>query len=378
MELERVFMNYNRITDIHPSTFRNTWKLKHVQLSGININSIHPETFNHNWELEILFLNRNSISYIHPSTIRNNSELYQLEIAENKIFSINPDTFIHNRKLKYLLLQQNNIKEISKSLFCGLQKLNELDFSNNNIEELNPLVFHQTSNLKLLNLAQNIIRSFNFELCFPVNSNSDSSSPTSQLVYLNLSSNRLTTLDVASVKWLNQTTAVIDLTANAWNCVCSVLLEVWRGLKHKLTLHCASPRQLQGKAWDVMEEFCSQVVEDMNKKSNTSSEPVSPRTEPKEESGVNTEKEGPSVVTTILIVTGVLLVCAVGGGLILAKVVKRRRNREETPEYCDVYDLRASYVSIHSYAEIVAGPSHVTDQSYADVGKRASYISVQS
>jgi hypothetical protein len=88
--------------------------------------------------------------------------------------------------------------------------------------------------------------------------------------------------------------------------------------------------------------------------------------------------EGPSIVTTTLIVAGVLLVCGIGGGLILAKLMKRLRKRQKTPEYCDVYAPRSSYVSVHSYAEIVAGPSHVTDESYADVGERPSYITVQS
>jgi hypothetical protein len=185
--------------------------------------------------------------------------------------------------------------------------------------------------------------------------NSDRSTPTFQLEYLNLSSNRLTTLDVASVKWLNQTTAVIDLTANPWSCDCSVLLEVWRGLKHKLTLHCASPRQLEGKSWDLIEGFCSLFVED------------------KPNSG-----GGSSVLTTTLIVTGVLLICAIGGGLILIKVLKRRRNNQKTPEYCDVYAPSASHITVHSYVEVVAGYSHVTDPSYADVGKRPSYITVLS
>jgi hypothetical protein len=116
------------------------------------------------------------------------------------------------------------------------------------------------------------------------------------------------------------------------------------------------------------------MPEDMKKISNTSSEAFSPGTGRKEESGVNTKNGGPSVVTTTLIVTGVLLVCAVGGGLILAKVVKSQK----TPEYCDVYAPRASHISLHSYEEIVLGPTHVTDQSYADAGKRPSYISVQS
>jgi hypothetical protein len=206
--------------------------------------------------------------------------------------------------------------------------------------------------LKHLNLAQNKIQFFNFELYFPMNSNSDSSKPTFQLDYLNISSNRLTTLDFASMKWLHQTTTVTDLTANPWNCDCSVLLEVWRGLKHKLTLYCASPEQLQGKSWDVIEEFCCLVG-------------------------------GHSVVTTTLIVTGVLLVCAILGGIILMQVVKRRRNKQKKPEYDDVYPPRASYVSIPSYAEVGEGPSDVSVQSYTDVDSDSrnatgySYVAVQ-
>jgi len=179
------------------------------------------------------------------------------------------------------------------------------------------------------------------------------------------------------MKWLNQTTAVTDLKANPWNCGCSVLLEVWRGSKHKLTLHCASPRELQGKSWDEMEVFCCEVTKDMNCKSNTSSEAtedmnyksntsienVSSSTENEDENEVGAKAGGLSVVTTTLIVTGVLLVCAIGGGTFLVKLVKRRRNKQKTPEYCDVYAPRASYVSV---------------EPYADVGKRPSYISVQS
>ena len=160
-----------------------------------------------------------------------------MDISRNKITLINPDTFIYNRELAFLYLQGNNITEISNISFRGLEQLEKLDLSNNDIEEMNPLVFHNTftstdrqnhqwSKMKYLNLAQNKIRSFNFELYFPVNSYSDRYSPTFRLDYLNVSSNRLTTLDVTLMKWLNQTTTVTDLTENPWNCDCSMLLEV--------------------------------------------------------------------------------------------------------------------------------------------------------
>jgi hypothetical protein len=87
---------------------------------------------------------------------------------------------------------------------------------------------------------------------------------------------------------------------------------------------------------------------------------------------------GPSVVNTTLIVICVLLVCAVGGSITSAKMVKGRRNKPKTPEYCDVYPPRASHISLHSYEEIDVGPSLVTAESYVDVGKRPSYITVLS
>ena len=237
VELNSVNFKGNSITDIHPSTFRNNRRVYFVNLSGNKIISIDPESFSENRNLQIVQLENNSISDVHPSAFRNNSRLRHLDISRNKISSLNPDTFIHNNNLRVLNLQENNIIEISNSSFRGLEELEILDLSNNNIEELNPITFHniltstnrqnnQPSNLKHVNLAQNMIRSFNFELYFPMNSNSDTPNPTFKLQYLNLSSNRLTTLDVASVNWLNQTTAVTDLTANPWNCDCSVLLEV--------------------------------------------------------------------------------------------------------------------------------------------------------
>jgi len=147
-----------------------------------------------------------------------------LDISRNKITLINPDTFIHNRELKLLPLQGENITEISKSSFRGLENLEILEISNNNIEELKSLEFHQTFNLKHTNLAQKKIRSFNFELYFSMGSNYDISNPPFQIGYLNVSSNGLTTLDVASMKWLYHTTTVTDLIGNPWNCDCSVLI----------------------------------------------------------------------------------------------------------------------------------------------------------
>jgi hypothetical protein len=132
-----------------------------------------------------------------------------------------------------------------------------------------------------------------------------------------------------------------------------------------------------------MEVLCSQTAEDMNYKSNTSFEAVSLSTEHKDESEISAKVGGSSAVTTTLIVIGVLLVCAIGGGIILVRGVKRRRNRQKTPEYCDVYAPRTSYVSIQSYVEVGAVSPNVSVQSYTDVDSDSrnatgySYVAVQ-
>ena len=344
--LQKPSLSRNGITFILQSTFqKNVW-LNYINVNFNKLTSLDPDLFKNNVELVVVSLSYNRITDIHRSTFRNNNRLRHLDISGNKITLINPDTFIHNRELTFLYLQRNNIQKSATHHFADSNNWKSWTFRITTLRNwilLYPQHFIQYKPTKSPSVeaetpqpASKYDTAFNFEFYFPMIGNSGRSTPTFQLDYLNVSSNRLTTLDVASVKWLIQTTAVTDLTPNPWNCDCSLLLEVWRGLKHKLTLHCASPRELQGNSWDVIEKFCSLVG-------------------------------GPSVVTITLILIGVLLVCAIDGGIILVIVVKRRRNKPKTPEYCDVHASRASYVSIHSNAEIGARPSYVAVQSYTDV-----------
>jgi len=75
-------------------------------------------------------------------------------------------------------------------------------------------------------------------------------------VSLNVSSNRLDSLDATSVRWLKHTAAVTDLSRNPWNCECSAVGEAWRELRHKLTLNCASTEDRRGRTWDEIGTVC--------------------------------------------------------------------------------------------------------------------------
>jgi hypothetical protein len=267
-----------------------------------------------------------------------------------------------------------------------------MDLSNNNIEALNPLVFeplsistnrynHQVSKLKHLNLAQNKIRSFNFELYFPSSTNSRPSGPTYELVSLNVSSNRLDSLDPASIRWLKHTATVTDLSGNPWKCECSVLGEAWRELRHKLTVKCASPEDRRGRTWDVMEEdLCPNGhifaklsgTDNTNLKTSFTNRCSTAETDgtakyPENDNPttnnvfINDRNGTSSLMSTILIVIGVLSGCVlIAGGIILVVLVKKLRDSSNAFQNSNIYTPGASY-------------PHVPSESLTDLNSECDY-----
>ena len=66
-----------------------------------------------------------------------------------------------------------------------------------------------------------------FEI-FPISS----LDPTLELLSMNVSSNRLDSLDDGSVMWLKDTATVTDPAGNPWKCEFSALGEAWRKMRH--------------------------------------------------------------------------------------------------------------------------------------------------
>ena len=56
--------------------------------------------------------------------------------------------------------------------------------------------------------------------------------PKLELLSMNVSSNRLDSLDDASVMWLKDTATVTDPAGNPWKCEGTVLGEAWREMRH--------------------------------------------------------------------------------------------------------------------------------------------------
>jgi len=313
---------------------------------------------------------------------------------------LGPDLFTDCTNLRWLDLSGNNVSEISTSIFRGLEQLEQLDLSNNNIHELNPLVFepfsistnrhnHEVFKLKHLNLAHNKIRFFNFELYFSSSKNSGTSDPAYGLVSLNVSSNRLESLDAASVGWLKHTAAVTDLSGNPWKCECSALGEAWWELRHKLTVNCASSEDRTGRTWDVIEDLCPSThifakfsstdnphlkTAGMNQSSTAereSSEEFTKSDKPTTNSLFTSDGNGnSSLMTTTLIVTGVLSGCIFFFGcIILVALVKKLRDNWNGPQNSKVYTPETSYVQVSSVSlsDLNSNRDYANEHAYETV-----------
>ena len=188
-------------------------------------------------------------------------------------------------------------------------------WNNNNIVEFNPLVFEIFS-----------ISSFD---------------PTLELLSMNVSSNRLESLDDASVMWLKDTATVTDPSGNPWKCECTALGEAWRELRHKLTLNCVSPEDRRGRTWDVLEEdLCPDRIKSMeptaSDKPNASSDATP---------NINTDTD--TALSTSLIIAAVVSVACF---LVVVYVISLQlrntlRRRSEVPGHKGSYVLVTERVS---------------------------------
>jgi hypothetical protein len=346
-------MSGTKITSLEPLIFHSNIKLKRLLLGNNNIAYINPSLLLQGINVTYLDISGNRIIAFDTSAFRNQTHLHTLILSDNKLQHLGSRLFTDCCSLRKLCLSGNNISDISDSSFYGLEQLEHLDLSNNNIEKLSPLVFQQmisdghggdcVSKLKHLNLAGNKIRCFNLREYLPLNSDIESECITFKLLFLNLSSNRMESLHSASVKWLDQSAARIDLAGNPWRCECAVLREAWRELHDKLTLFCASPRHLVGKTWDVIEILCPETntdgeLCDIDHKAKKSATAHSLTTET---AGLE-QNEGNdmyiSLARTLLIVNGVILVCALlGAGFILVRHVKKLKTLSGGSEYSHVH-----------------------------------------
>ena len=153
--LERLYLNFIKITEIKPETFENLPKLKILSLSYSNIVEINSKSFYKLPLLEELILEGNNITEIKPQTFTNLPKLKILNLSHNEnLTTLSPEAF-NLPELEKLNLTSTRITEIKPGTFSNLPKLETLDISWVFIEEIQPGTFKNLPKLKTLDLSYN-------------------------------------------------------------------------------------------------------------------------------------------------------------------------------------------------------------------------------
>jgi Leucine-rich repeat (LRR) protein len=177
-------MHLNDITQIELRTFEDLNKLKYLNLDSNQISTLKNIQFNS--KLEKLSICFNLITNLNEL---NSSSLKYLNVSNNRLQEIDfKNTFLPN--LEYLDLSQNRLISIKNESFLNMDKLKHLNLSHNKLDLEsgfnNISYFYGQSLLGTLDLSFNEIKYLDSNRTFQY---------LNSLKYLNLSNNRLNSLD---------------------------------------------------------------------------------------------------------------------------------------------------------------------------------------
>ncbi len=186
------------ISSIQPGLFKRLTFLKSLNINNNEIGgTIKYDTFDGLTSLEILDICNNSVSLTNPGNFTNLISLRELHLHNNHISLLNSSDF--PTSLKLLNLSRNNITTLYQSGSFPTF-LTSLNLGLNILSSIQPGQFENTS-LSELNLSVNHIEYGNFNSFISLTS-------------LNLSHNRITTIDSVIVDKLTSSLTLLNLCCN--------------------------------------------------------------------------------------------------------------------------------------------------------------------
>ena len=204
-DLKELDLDNNKLITLDNDLFKGLHNLEILWINRNQLIELDAGMFSGNNRLTTLRLNDNKLTDLPTGLFRGLNNLESIYLEKNKLISLDETLFNETNNLVYLNLKQNNLRVLPSRLFEGLSQLYSLDLSKNflvTLEEhlfdanegdeialtssysLTYRLFTGLSNLKVLNLYENQIASLD----------KDSFNDTTNLAFLSLANNTLTTL----------------------------------------------------------------------------------------------------------------------------------------------------------------------------------------
>ncbi|XP_033646149.1 leucine-rich repeat-containing G-protein coupled receptor 5-like [Asterias rubens] len=215
--LRTLNLNSNYIEDFPGHALLNLHSLRHLYVEGNRLNRIPTEAISLVPELTVLLLSSNAITMVQDHAFQNNTKLIELSLNNNSIQVISTHAFSGLYNLKGLDFRYNyhRIKNIKQGAFRNLTNLNALAISDvDNLSEFPDL--SGTTSLERLTIDRCSLTAIPTTFCdgmhhlkeLDLHNNKIESIPSfsncSQLQYLNLGLNKLSSLESTPFQGLNQ------------------------------------------------------------------------------------------------------------------------------------------------------------------------------
>uniref|UniRef100_A0A674P3P4 Relaxin family peptide receptor 1 n=1 Tax=Takifugu rubripes TaxID=31033 RepID=A0A674P3P4_TAKRU len=151
-----MYLQHNRIQDVHPDAFRGLYNLTRLYLSYNKISVLMPGVFRDLHKLEWLILENNDIHQVSPMTFSGLNSLVLLVLLNNSLTKLD-DICREMPKLNWLDLEGNLLETIGNVSFHSCSMLTVLDLSSNRLVAIPPNLFLLLEDLLQLNISYNPI-----------------------------------------------------------------------------------------------------------------------------------------------------------------------------------------------------------------------------
>ncbi|CAG5054410.1 unnamed protein product [Parnassius apollo] len=129
--LKKLFLRDCNIGVVHKAAFITLAIMIELDLSKNLIRYLHPDTFKETEKLRLINLNNNYIDKLEDGTFRNLKFLQKVEMSNNRIVRIGTKAFVNLPQLKILRFDGNNLNHMKPETLNALGNLSGLDLHNN-------------------------------------------------------------------------------------------------------------------------------------------------------------------------------------------------------------------------------------------------------
>jgi len=256
----------NVIMSLGKTSLRDLGVISLVQLNASRncISDIDEEAFLEQSKLQTVDLSSNSLVIIEPKTFKRIPSLEILSLSSNQYLRLPEEgPFLYSTSLRVLKISDCNLYNLPPAAFQKLPNLQELYISHNKFEVLDSV--QSVGSLTFLDVGYNYLTDLQSHIFTDL----------PELIHLNLSYNRLSTLGITVMPQLANVSSSADLNGNPWVCDCQMFNTIYSWCHDNsvdLELVCSSPPEFKDKSWSNCEKYdcgdCNTDFIDLGKEVN--------------------------------------------------------------------------------------------------------------